>query len=96
MCAVSMIGDFYKDKWTSPLTGKIGTLPWPYDYVQFPRSEFEALKREVLEMKELLKRAAEYDKKNNEPHCEMADKVQILRNVARIVGISLDDVIEYK
>jgi len=57
------------------------------------RAEFEELKRQVLEMKELLKRAKEYDERNGEPECEIDEKMQILRKVAQLVGVDLDDVI---
>ena len=63
---------------------------------QVSREEFDKLKKEVEEMKELLKRAKEYDEKNNEPDCEIEDKMRILREVARLVGIDLDDVLKKK
>lgn len=45
-------------------------------------------------MKELLRKAKIYDEKNNEPNCEIEDKMKFLREVAKLVGINLDDVIE--
>lgn len=56
------------------------------------REEFEQLKKEVEEMKKILLRAAEYDKKNNEPHCEMEVKVALLKKIAEAVGVDLTDV----
>jgi len=56
------------------------------------REEFETLKKDVLEMKELLKKAKEYDEKNNEPNCEKEEKIQKLRDIAKIVGIDLDEI----
>ena len=56
--------------------------------------EFEQLRKEVLEMKELLKRAVEYDKKNNEPHCEIEEKMATLKSVAKLFGVNLDDVLK--
>lgn len=50
------------------------------------------LKRDVEEMKTLLKRAKKYDEDNGEPDCEMADKIAFLRRVAAAVGVSLTDV----
>lgn len=86
MCVVSMIGDHYKDKWSSPpyndFFKKINTP-------EVSKVEFDSLKKEVLEMKELLKKALEYDKKNNEPHCELDEKVAILKKVADLVGVDL-------
>lgn len=43
-------------------------------------------------MKELLKRAKKYDEDNGEPNCEMADKVAVLKRVAELVGVSLDEI----
>ena len=56
------------------------------------KQEFDDLKKEVEEMKKILTLAAEYDKKNNEPHCEMEDKVAVLKRMAELFGISLEDV----
>lgn len=55
------------------------------------RKEFEALRKEVLEMKKLLQRALEYDKKNNEPDCQIEDKVSLLKKVAEAVGVDLSE-----
>lgn len=59
---------------------------------EITRQEFDDLKKEVEEMKKILTLAAEYDKKNNEPHCEMEQKVDLLKKMAGLFGISLDDV----
>ena len=103
MCVVSMIGDHYGEKW-EPYK-KSGGIPWPY-HPPFPTIyptepppqsldalELAKLRKEVEEMKELLKRAIDYDKRNNEPHCEQEEKMKFLRRVAESVGISLDDVL---
>jgi hypothetical protein len=91
MCTVSMIGDHFNDKWKQP--------PYQQIFTNIPdvsRAEFEALKKEVEEMKALLKRAKEYDEKNNEPNCEIEEKMAMLRKFADAVGIDLDDVIKKK
>lgn len=107
MCVVSMVGDHYNDKYKlpdywrdhfpsipSPTTQPQQQIPLDFDKVS--RQEFEALKKEVEEMKKLLERAAEYDRRNNEPHCEMEDKVALLKRVAEMVGVDLKDVFEEK
>lgn len=91
MCTVSMIGDHFNDKWKQP--------PYQQIFTNIPdvsRAEFESLKKEVEEMKALLKRAKEYDEKNNEPNCEIEEKMAMLRKFADAVGIDLDDVIKKK
>ena len=88
MCVVSMIGDHYRDKWTQPQY----PASWSYP-PQVTQQQFEELKKEVLEMKELLKRALKYDEDNNQPNCEIEQKMDFLRQVAKSVDIDLDDVL---
>jgi len=61
--------------------------------INVSREEFDRLKRDVEEMKALLKRAKEYDERNGEPDCEIDEKMATLRKVAELVGVNLDDVI---
>ena len=95
MCTVSMIGDYYRDKWNPPPPGTFphGPMAPPGYMIPVSKEEFDALKKEVMEMKELLKRAIDYDIKNNQPHCEIEEKMEFLREVAKLVGVDLDDVI---
>lgn len=57
------------------------------------RQEFDDLKRDVLEMKELLKRAKEYDERTGQTDCEQDEKLAVLRKVAELVGVDLKDVL---
>lgn len=63
------------------------------NFVLVSRQEFDDLKRQVMEMKELLQRAKRYDERNNEPDCEIDEKMDLLRRVAAAVGVDLDDVL---
>ena len=99
MCVVSMISDHYMDKWKDD--SRLQTLPYyppaqipPFDHYNFvvSKTEFDKLKAEVEEMKLLLKRAIKYDEVNNEPHCELAEKKEVLRKIAELVGVNLDDI----
>jgi hypothetical protein len=102
MCTVSMIGDHYGDKWNPLNPGIQGTQPYPQpktveDWSQIlnppvRKSDFDALKKDVEEMKALLKRAIKYDEMNNEPHCEMEEKVALLKAVAKMVGVDLSEI----
>lgn len=56
------------------------------------REEFDALKKEVEEMKQILLVAKEYDERTNQSHCELEAKVKILRAVADAVGVDLSEV----
>ncbi len=94
MCMVSVIGDLHKDKFTKP--------PYApdYDFAAYTqavtRAEFEALRKEVSDMKKLLEMAKDYDRKHNEPNCEVEEKMSLLRKVAKAVGVDLDEVLKDK
>lgn len=98
MCVVSMIIDHTLDKWTQPdpmwppLNPPM--IPTPYWPLPAPatKEDVEALRKEVLDLKELIKKAIAYDKKNNEPHCEDKEKLDKLRKIANIVDINFDDI----
>lgn len=98
MCSVSMIGQHYDDMWRQlPFYPK----PQPGGGVsiikvgpEVTRAEFDELTRQVTEMKELLKRAKKYDEDNGQPDCEIDDKMERLRQIATIVGINLDEVLQ--
>lgn len=111
MCVVSFIGDHYREKWIpwqdriqpiQPLTpspspdtnGPLEKIIWPEPEVT--RLEFEKLKKEVEELKILLQKVKIYDEVNNEPNCEIEEKMDFLRKVAALVNIDLDDVIKKK
>lgn len=88
MCAVSMVADDYRKTIPSiyPFVVNNGTGP--------TRAEFDALKREVEEMKELLKKAKAQDIAEGNPDCEMEEKVAFLRKIAELVGVDLEDVFD--
>lgn len=82
MCVVSMVMDHYWEKW-SPLTGqplvRIGTTIEP-----------AITDAEIREFRALLERAREYDKKNNEPNCELEEKREKIRKLADELGVKVD------
>lgn len=103
MCSVSMVGDYYRDTFPQrPYWPAIQstTLPAvPSVILQQPsisREEFDALKRDVEDMKELLRRAKAYDEANGEPDCEIDEKMVLLKKIAAVVGVDLDDVLKKK
>lgn len=97
MCTVSMIGDFYRDKWKDwdpmrplipqPIPGQV--IPAP----EITKQEFDELRKEVQDMKELLRRAKIYDEENGETDCEIDEKMDLLRRIAKLVGVDLEDVL---
>ena|ERR1700761_2992645 len=56
------------------------------------REEFEALRKMVEEMRDVLVVAKKYDEETGQPDCEMDDKVAVLKRVAEIVGVDLSKV----
>jgi hypothetical protein len=106
ICSVSMVGTEWQHKlpgmhpWIYP---NVGNPPWnpnspPYSspnnaYLNFvPRYEFEALKRDVEQMKKELEVAKAQDIADGNPDCEMEDKVALLKKIADIVGVDLSTV----
>jgi hypothetical protein len=99
-----MVGDSFNDRWSprfpnwpdggspkqpiGPIMPSVIFTPAPVS-----REEFDILKREVEMMKDLLQRAKAYDEKNNEPDCEVEEKVALLKAVAKMVGVDLSDVL---
>ena len=86
MCAVSVVGDIYSHRFRSH--------GWT-DYnppTEVTRKEFLELQKEVREMKEILLKAKEYDKATGQPDCEVEDKIALLKKVAALVGVDLEEV----
>jgi hypothetical protein len=100
MCTVSFVGDDYRrtfpDRWPK-------VDPWRIDPIQpftptpeVSKEDFEKLKREVEELKKLLKAAKRFDDKTGQKDCEMDDKIEFIRKVAKFVGVDIDEVFEPK
>jgi hypothetical protein len=64
-------------------------VPFPVQPSAVPREEFDALKREVEELKKLLIAAKQYDDATGQPDCEQADKMALIRKLAELVGVDL-------
>jgi len=88
MCVVSMIMDHFHNKWDKLTWPHKEIYPWqpqlsPLD-IQLPSKE------EIEEFRKLLERAREYDKRNSEPDCELEEKKQKIRDLAKELGIEID------
>lgn len=91
MCSYSMIADHYNSHFQN-------NYPQIFQNTLTPaisRAEFDALRAEVENLKELLKKAKEYDERTGQPDCESADKVAILRKVAELVGIDIESALPH-
>ena len=97
MCTVSNIMDGWRDTYPS----RYPTIPWspvhPIPGISaVSRAEFEALRKEVLELKELLTAAKKFDDATGQPECENEAKLQLLRDVAKAVGVDINDIFQEK
>ena len=90
MCVVSMVMDHYWDKWRY-----IKPTPWEYPpstppVPDWPPPPPPITPEEIEEFRKLLERAREYDKRNNEPDCELQEKKDRLLKLADELGIKID------
>ena len=81
MCVVSMVMDHYWDRWYPRVID-----PPIYTYTPVPAITQE----EVDEFRRLLERAREYDKRNNEPDCELDSKKAKVKDLADKLGVKID------
>lgn len=89
MCVVSMVMDHFGDEWRRRYYPIQPVTPQPIS--PFVVSPFVPLptQQELDEFRRLLERAREYDRKNNEPDCEMDDKKRKLLDMARELGVDI-------
>jgi hypothetical protein len=57
------------------------------------KAEFDKLKQEVEELKQRLAEAKAQDEREGNPDCETEEKFTLIRKIAEIVGVDLEDVI---
>jgi hypothetical protein len=94
MCVVSMVMDHQWDEWNRryprpfqpPVINPFAPLPIPAPVPVLPPPTPE----EIAEFRRLLERAREYDRRNNEPDCELAEKRQRLKDLAKELGVAID------
>lgn len=88
MCVYSMIMDHYYDKWkwtpqpTTPPTIPSINIP---TVINIPTITAD----EINEFRKLLERAREYDKKHNQPNCELEEKKAKLKRLAKELGVDI-------
>jgi len=102
-----MIGDNFRDRhwpqWPEPMTPfnpeprrsapDIDPVVKLLTGQAITRKEFDDLKAEVKAIRELLEKANAYDKLTDQPDCETAAKVDLLRKVGEALGIDLESVL---
>lgn len=88
MCVVSMIMDHYKERMPE-WPPKPPTTVQPFT-IDFTLETWKAeINRRLDEMEKLIKTAKEYDKRNNEPDCELDSKRIALKRLAKEMGIEI-------
>jgi len=60
------------------------------------QEDLNILRREIEQLKQLLKRALKYDEDNNEPHCETDAKIALIKQIAEALGVDLTEVLKPK
>lgn len=107
MCVVSLIAKHYEDEFEKkpykPWELNPPTPAWPpVQYaVKEPsnaelKKQIDELRIQILEMKQFLKEAIEYDKLYKQPGCENDLKIAFLKKVAESVGMTLEDIFPSK
>ena len=84
MCTVSMVMDHYWEKWRPLVPDPPYVPPWQTAPAVPPISP-----EEVAEFRRLLERAREYDRKHNQPDCELDEKRQALKTLAEQLGVDI-------
>lgn len=106
MCAVSYMGDYWKDQlpkkhpWVQPYTEPyinpglppMGGTGITLNPPGVTQEQFDELKKEMQELKKLVLAAIEYDKKTGEPDCHMDEKVALIKRLAELVGVDMSEV----
>ena len=104
MCVVSNVGDDWSRRVLPPQWPSTIPYPTPTSPAIDPdifekkvsRREFEELKRQVERMREELEAAREIDEAAGNEDCEMDDKVKIVKEIARLVGVDLGKVFPHE
>lgn len=100
MCVVSMVGDFHGDmfpkKWPDyfPQDNRIPTvIGYPDKDTEAIKADLAQMKKEMMEIKELLRRAKLYDEETGQQDCSKDEKVALLVGIAKALGVDLSDVL---
>lgn len=94
MCVVSMIMDHHIDKWhlPTPLAWPIpqpAVLPWTPPALDWPPLDKLPTREQFQELIDLLKMGKRIDDAIAQPDCELESKKQILRELAKKLGVDI-------
>jgi hypothetical protein len=54
------------------------------------QEDLDKIRRDIQDLKDLLKRAKEYDEKTGQPDCELDEKKRRLKEIADMVGVDIE------
>ncbi len=91
MCVVSMVMDHQHHWWEQrPIPQPTYPPVQPNYPIVFPLPAPQITQQELDEFRSLLERARQYDKEHNEPECELDEKKQKLRDLAKQLGVEIN------
>ena len=96
MCVTSAVMDYARDRMFPyhPIQqSPIVPTQWVWTNNNPTREEFESLKKEVESLRDLLAQAKKFDEATKQPDCEMADKVDLIKKIAALVGVDIGSVL---
>lgn len=88
MCVVSAVGD----EWTKKIMPMIpGDFTATYTFSQLTDQEIQTLREfirnDLPEFRRMIEEARQYDIDNNEPECQNEEKFELIRKIAKELGI---------
>lgn len=93
MCVASMIYDHFRDKWDKyPRPQPYRQVPPVFPYVPYPPLPPQIMLDEIKEFKELLEKARKYDEENNQKDCELDEKKELLKKIAKELGVEIGNI----
>jgi hypothetical protein len=102
MCTYSMIVDHHFEKWNIPITTPLPNMPPFWPPVTIPTTDpvtnplkidpvyTGPTKEQFQELIDLLKMAKKIDKATDQPDCELESKKELLRKIAKELGIEVE------
>ena len=94
MCMVSNVGDGWANKFPDQWPQFKPPYVHPYIQVGVSQADFDALRKEVEELKKLLEAAKKFDQATGQPDCQMEAKVKLIKDIAKLVGVDLAGVLD--
>ena len=96
MCVVSAIADDFTARipktypFVVPWVEPVAPPDWTYVVPEFAtKADLEALRKEVQEIRELLKSAQKFDEATGQPNCDSPDKFKLLKLLAEALKVDL-------